>query len=312
MPYEDRCDTIQLFVNPRSVPQFTSNSPVCLGDTLEFYDESYTAAPFGYYEIIKYLWNTGGSTKTEKDAKYVFNNAGRYDVTLSVTNEKGCDSTEKFPFAITVLGVKTSFTTPAIPVSDRKVCNKELVTFNNTSSYYDKDRNVMTPVSASTTGLTYFWDFDGQGTSTSRNAQFAFNVSHSRYVHITLSITDMNGCTNIFQDSIWVIRPVADYTSGTREAACPELGVQFQNLSYGMDTAKAKYEWIFGDTLSLGNNFSVMKHPAHTYEYAGKYDVTLIVTDEYNCTDTMLKPKYVVVGGLMELLPQIQLLDVFH
>ena len=107
----------------------------------------------------------------------------------------------------------------------------------------------------------------------------------------------MNGCTNIFQDSIWVIRPVADYTSGTREAACPELGVQFQNLSYGMDTAKAKYEWIFGDTLSLGNNFSVMKHPAHTYEFAGKYDVTLIVTDEYNCTDTMLKPKYVVVGG---------------
>ena len=40
-----------------------------------------------------------------------------------------------------------------------------------------------------------------------------------------------------------------------------------------------------------------MKHPAHSYEFAGKYDVTLIVTDEYNCTDTMLKPKYVVVGG---------------
>lgn len=295
--YEDRCDTIQLYVNPRSVPKFTSNSPVCIGDTLEFYDESYTADPFGYYEIVKYLWNTGGRTDTAKNAKYVFNNAGIYGVTLTVTNEKGCDSTEQFPLAVTILGVKTSFTTPGIPNNDRKVCNKQLVTFTNTSSYYDKNRNVMIPVSASTTGLTYFWDFDGQGTSTSRNAQFAFNVSHSRYVHITLTITDMNGCTNTFQDSIWVIRPVADYTSGTHEAACPELGVQFQNLSYGMDTTKAAYEWIFGDTLSLGNNFSVMKHPAHTYEYAGKYDVTLIVTDEYNCTDTMVKPKYVVVGG---------------
>ena len=71
----------------------------------------------------------------------------------------------------------------------------------------------------------------------------------------------MNGCTNIFQDSIWVIRPVQIILQ--HASSMPELGVQFQNLSYGMDTAKAKYEWIFGDTLSLGNNFSVMKHPAH-------------------------------------------------
>ena len=297
IPYEDRCDTIQLNVNPRSVPKFSSNSPVCLGDTLQFTDESYTAPPFTYYKVVKFLWNTGGNTDTARNAKYVFKNCGKYDVTLTATNEKGCDSTEKFPRSITIMGVKTSFTTPNIPVNDRKVCNKVPVTFKNTSSYYDLVRDAMVTVSPSILGMTYKWDFDGQGTSNSLNGQFAFNVASSRYVRIRLTVTDMNGCSNYFVDSIWVIRPVANFGSGTHESACPELAVQFQDSSYGMDLSKTNYQWIFGDTLSLGNNFSVMKNPLHTYGFAGKYDVTLIVTDEYNCTDTLTKLQYVQVGG---------------
>jgi PKD repeat protein len=296
-PYEGRTDTIQLYVNPRSVPKFSTNSPVCIGDTLQFTDESYTGAPFTYYTITNYLWNTGGSTDTAKNAKYVFKNAGQYDVTLSVRNEKGCDSTEKFQKAITIMGVKTTFSTPKLDPNDRRVCNKEVVNFSNTSSYYDLVRNTMVSVSNNTTGLTYLWDFDGQGTSNSRNGQFAFNVLNSRYVYIRLTITDMNGCTNSFLDSIWVIRPIADFTSGTHVQACPELQVQFFDQSSGMDSTKTKYEWVFGDTLSLGNNTSSFKNPFHNYAYAGNFDVTLIVTDEYNCTDTMLKPKYVKVGG---------------
>ncbi|MDD2622245.1 MAG: PKD domain-containing protein [Bacteroidales bacterium] len=297
-PYEGRTDTIQIIVNPRSVPKFSSNSPVCLGDTLELIDESYTAPPFSYYNIDAYLWHPSGqATDTAKNAKFVFTNTGRYDLTLTVTNEKGCDSTEKFPFAITVMGVTTAFTTPQLPPNDRKVCNKEIVNFTNTSTYFDMVSNTTKRIDHTTSGMTYLWDFDGQGTSNSRNGQFAFNVSHSRYVYIRLTITDAAGCTNSFLDSIWVIRPVAEFTSGTHEVACPELDVHFANLSHGMDTTKTAYQWEFGDTLSLGNNTSVVKNPIHNYAYAGKFDVKLVVIDEFGCTDTMIKPEYVQVGG---------------
>ena len=297
-PFEGRTDTLTLTVSPRSVPKFSSNSPICLGDTLELYDESYTASPFTYYRITDYLWSPSGeNSDTAKNAKFVFNNMGEIDLSLKVTNEKGCDSTEKFPNAITVMGIKTAFTTPQLPQNDRKACNKEVVNFSNTSIYFDLASKTTKSILASTPGMTYHWDFDGQGTSNSRNGQFAFNVASSRYVKIRLTITDDKGCSNSYLDSIWIIRPVAEFTSGTHEVACPELAVDFFNQSYGMDTNKTSYEWIFGDTLSLGNNYSIIKNPVHNYANAGKYDVTLIVTDEFNCTDTMLKPEYVQVGG---------------
>ena len=154
------------------------------------------------------------------------------------------------------MGVTTAFTTPQLPPNDRKVCNKEIVNFTNTSTYFDMVSNTTKRIDHTTSGMTYLWDFDGQGTSNSRNGQFAFNVSQSRYVYIRLTITDAAGCTNSFLDSIWVIRPVAEFTSGTHEVACPELDVHFANLSHGMDTTK-KHTMEFCDTLKLRTTLRV-------------------------------------------------------
>jgi hypothetical protein len=71
-PFEGRTDTLTLTVSPRSVPKFSSNSPICLGDTLELYDESYTASPFTYYRITDYRWSPSGeNSDTAKNAKFI-------------------------------------------------------------------------------------------------------------------------------------------------------------------------------------------------------------------------------------------------
>ena len=296
IPYEGRQDSLQIIVNPRSIPKFSSNTPVCLGDSINFINESYTETPFSNLKINNFLWNIKGITDTSKNASYLLNNFGKYDVTLTVTNEKGCDSTIIFMNAITIMGVKTSFTTPNIPVNNRKACNKELITLKNTSSYFDLTRNVMVTVSPSILGMTYKWDFDGQGISNSLNGQFAFNVDSSRFVYITLTVTDMNGCSKTFTDSLYVIGTHAEFVSTTHELNCPPLNVLFNNQSYGFDSNHVVYQWLFGDKYS-NQNISYQKNPTHSYSFAGNYDVKLIVIDEFNCSDTMIKSNYVKIGG---------------
>ncbi len=297
-PYENRTDTLRLVVNPKSIPAFTSNSPICFKDTLYITDSSYTLPPFENLRITNYLWRIGTLQDTTQNPKFNVNSPGLYGLSLKITNEKGCDTSFVTVNPITVMGLKVSFTTPNLPPpNNRKVCNKENVIFKNSSSYYSLTYNTMIPLTPSTSGLAYLWIFDKKDTVRSLNAQHTFNVDSSCWVHISLTITDMNGCTNSYTDSIWVIRPHSEFISGIHESNCPQLNVHFQDLSYAMDLSKASYKWDFGDTLNANYTISYLKNPVHTYPYAGTYSVKLIVTDEFGCTDTMIKPNYVKVGG---------------
>ena len=47
----------------------------------------------------------------------------------------------------------------------------------------------------------------------------------------------------------------------------------------------AEWEWDFGDTTG-----SVVPSPVHNYTSNGTYSVTLIVTSQYGCKDTVVRP----------------------
>ena len=76
--------------------------PVCLNDTTKFLDKSYTLSGD---EIVKWSWNFGeqGSSTTEEipSPKYLYTKAGKYNVTLSVTN-KGKNCTKDFETTVVV------------------------------------------------------------------------------------------------------------------------------------------------------------------------------------------------------------------
>ena len=61
--------------------------------------------------------------------------------------------------------------------------------------------------------------------------------------------------------------------------------IAFIDSSYG---AIKEWRWDFGD-----GNISEVRNPIHTYEESGEYDVTQIVTNEYNLSDT-IKQKVIV------------------
>ena len=91
-----RMDTLRLVVYPRSVPDCAVPSPVCADDTVVFSDLSYTPSPFNNFSIKEYLWTSAGQSDTASMPKFVYHSGGKYDVSLRVINEKGCDSTSVF------------------------------------------------------------------------------------------------------------------------------------------------------------------------------------------------------------------------
>ena len=82
-------------------------------------------------------------------------------------------------------------------------------------------------------------------------------------------------------------RPVADFTAPVTTKCEPSLTVNFQDITTG---GPVSWPWDFGD-----GNTSTLQNPSHTYTAYGSFTVTLIATNSFGCTDTIVKPAFVVI-----------------
>jgi PKD repeat protein len=87
------------------------------------------------------------------------------------------------------------------------------------------------------------------------------------------------------------LTPAADFSADVTSGDAP-LKVTFSNLSAGVVDSCL---WAFGD----GATSSDCANPEHTYVTAGKYSVSLTVTNSYG-SDEAIKRDYIVVGGSFE------------
>lgn len=132
--------------------------------------------------------------------------------------------------------------------------------------------------------LQYAWNFgDGAGSATDADTSYTFTSAGSYTVSLT--ITDDAGLFDVATIVITVSAP--PNTAPTAVAsATPNSGNPLQfgfNGSGSSDTEGAvNYQWNFGD-----GNSSLEESPNHTYALAGPYEVTLLVTDEGDLTDSV-------------------------
>jgi len=98
-------------------------------------------------------------------------------------------------------------------------------------------------------------------------------------------------CVNNY-DSVFVYIaavPKASFTSNVTNGA-PPLEVTFSDLS-AIDYDKiSEYLWNFGD-----GNSSTLRNPVHTYLDTGYFDVSLKITSDYGCQDSVVKKKMISV-----------------
>ncbi len=226
---------------------------------------------------VSWSWNFGdptsgiNNTSTLQNPSHTYNLSGYYTVTLSVTDDQGCTKTKTITNYIQVIHPEASFI-----LTDTTVCQGTTACFINTSAG---------------TGLTYDWDFGNGNTSTSSNPCYTYTVNG--FYDITLIATDMYGCidTISINDYVNVTKPTANLVADTLGSTCPPLLVQFTNLSADVDSSSTYY-WQFGD-----GQVSSAPNPSHIYNIAGTFDVTLYVTNQNGCKDTIVFNDYITIGG---------------
>jgi chitodextrinase len=136
---------------------------------------------------------------------------------------------------------------------------------------------------------TWTWNFgDGTG-STSRHPSHTY--SDEGTYQVALTVTDDHEAGGSVVQSVTVTAPppennapVAAFTS-----SCNDLICSFTDESNDQDGTVASWIWDFGDGTS-----SSSRHPNHTYEAEGSYEVTLLVTDDDAATGTVIQTVTVI------------------
>lgn len=226
--------------------------------------------------LTSHLWNFGDSlsgtldTSTLSNPTHVYSKPGFYSVTLISTDNYGCKDTLKLPQYIRAIKPRVAFS------SDTVICLGQQSCFLN---------------STVGTNIAYQWNFGDNGTSLL--AEPCHQYQSSGYFDVKLIGTDPGGCSDTLlkQKYIHVTQPQADFRPDSASSLCPPLKVVFQNLSTGVDST-VKYEWLFGD----GSNSDVT-NPVHIYNSPGYFDVTLILTTQSGCTDTIRYDSLIHISG---------------
>ena len=224
-----RADTIGISVWPQSVPAIlTSLSPsgpfnnqipvLCLNnpDTVYLKDSSRTMVPFDTFKIVNWVWNFTNMTQQtvsgSKDTFAVPSSAGMANITLTITNEKGCDSSITFYNRVQINEVVANFTT----IADTLYNNMPIL-FRNESRISPPELHDA-PYVPNPTMLTCEWDWgDGSkdtqllASGTRPNFPHTYNLPNTTtVVPVTLKVkTNGSTCEDVFMNYITVMPSVA-------------------------------------------------------------------------------------------------------
>ncbi|TAD85524.1 MAG: PKD domain-containing protein [Bacteroidetes bacterium] len=225
---------------------------------------------------LTWKWNFGNyDSTTTRHANYVFPDTGRIPVMLTVADSFCKHSTTKF---VLILDEKANFV-----FADSGNCAQTRVKLT-----------AQGPKTHPWNIKRYVWDFgDGFPITTTTNT-IERDFSTPGVVNIRLRITDLNDCEDEITKPITVrlYGPEADF--GPRfQAACAGSFISFTDSSrFDKTNPLVKWTWNFGfgaDTTFTGPEFG------RVYPNPGVYDVRLMVTDSLGCTNTIVKPRAVVI-----------------
>lgn len=240
----------------------------CVGESVQIDDASTTGS-----NSWGWTFGDGGSSSLQNDS-HVYNSAGTYDITLSVSNTvAGCtdvvtQSIEVFPLPV-----------PSFTASETVGCAPFDVDFTNTS----------------VGGVTYDWTF-GNGDSFTGETPPNQQYTTQGFFDVSLTMTDANGCSNTttINNMIEVDEIDVAFSADVVEGCAP-LDVQFTDNSTPFNPSDpiTGWTWSFGN----GGGFSGDVPPIQTYA-SGVYDVTLTVTTDNGCTADTTYTQYIQVGDI--------------
>jgi len=223
---------------------------------------------------LSWSWDFGdGNTSILQDPMHVYAAVGTYNVTLTVRNDT-CEHT-------TQQTVRITNETADFAALNTVVCRNTAQTF--------------TALNTTPANITrYRWDF-GDGNIINGGSTISYTYRQSGQFDVTLTITDVNNCTSSLLKPLYIQAngPVAGFTVPAT-GICAFTPVVFTDASVPDGSNPiVQWRWKYGD----GTSDTLTAPPyEHTYNRAGQYNVTLVVTDGMGCTDSITKPRSVLIS----------------
>lgn len=212
---------------------------------------------------VTYLWSPGNQTTSSINVT----NPGTYIVTVS-------DGTP-CPDSDTILVTFDQF--PTASFSTNNVCAGQSTSFSD--------------LSVANTGVINSWNWnfgDNVGTSNLQSPNYTYTQDGT--YSVTLIVGTSAGCSDTITQTI-TIHPIpqADFTAD-RLDGCMPLTVNFSDMSTISTGNIISWLWNFGD-----NQSSTLQNPQHTFANSGIYSVSLTVSSNNGCINSITKSNYIQV-----------------
>ena len=225
-----------------------------------------------------WAWDFGdGSSSTIPSPTHTYGAPGSYHVQLTVTNiATGCQHIATD--TVKVITEKANFI-----ASDTVICKRSQVGFHTIN---------VNPLRIT----NYHWDFgDGSTLNILIDTIVTHTYINSGSYNVTLVIKDLNGCSDTLLKPlyIYVHAPIAAFVSPIT-TGCVNSPIHFidSSLTDGLHPIQS-WMWNFGDSVIQTVSSPPFQHP---YSNPGTYTVSLKITDNNGCTDSVTRLNYILIS----------------
>jgi gliding motility-associated-like protein len=269
-------DSFMHILDPTSRPRYTVSCDTI--GLVHFRDSSVNAT------YVKWYFGDG-STSMANNPNHQYAMPGTYIAALVAWNTTtGCHDSQAFVLRINNLTVDMSAT-------DSTIC------FGDTIAFTPHIGGFIANASTSVAEIHWSWNQNVPPTilSVMMGHPDAFVPSLRGPLNIGVWVKDNNGCIveKIRNNFIIVGGPVAAINAKP-PAGCAPANILFTDTStYAQGTTMASAYWDFGD----GTNATTPFHSTgHFYPTVGSYGISLKVTDNIGCTDSIGVPNYMLIS----------------
>ena len=261
--------TTAVIIGTEKADFIASDTAICTGSSVDFKAININTGNVGAYH---WKFGDGAESVDSSAVSHTYTTPGIYSVTLIISGILGCQDTIVKNLYIRVGNPVAGFksTTPGI-------CLNSAITFADSS------------IANQFPIKQWILDFGDSTVKTFTAPPFQHTYTTPGTYSVMLTVIDSNGCRDsvVQVSTVRISSPVADFTT-TDTLSCHLQSISFTNLSTGPNLT---YNWDFGDGTT-----STDVHPVHQYTTPGVYNISLTITDEYGCSDKIVKNNYLTIA----------------
>ena len=132
-------------------------------------------------------------------------------------------------------------------------------------------------------GGTYQWYLDGIALLSETDLTLDVSAGGYGVGNYSIVSSDSNTCAVATDSVVPLALPTVDFSA---PGVCFGFPTVFTDNSTVVSASITAWQWDFGDGSLVDNN----QNPLHVYQSSGNFNVTLIVTSDSGCTDTLVQP----------------------